>query len=195
MSVTPALLAALTDPTIAAMSDADAATALSTPTYTPRTEPITLTTLSGTAVWGFQKAVAFHAALQAVAAGTDAANAALATTLLKMLEGPGFFATDPQVSAMVPTFVALGGGTVTADDGNLAIGIPTYAAGGPVAVADVTAARAQMAHDAAWNALNNLRFAQEQGRSDKLNWLQQNPSTPLPADLAGLDAFTIPAGN
>jgi hypothetical protein len=188
----PQLLVALADPTISAMSDADAAAALSTPTYTPRTAPITLTTLSGSDVWGFQKTAAYRAALQTVAAGTDATNAGLASTLLSILEGPGFYASDPQVSSMLTTFVALGGGTVTLDDGNLAVGVPTYAAGAPVATADVTAARAQMAYNAAWGSLNQLRFAADQLRSNKLNWLLQNSSTPLPADLATLDAWSIP---
>jgi hypothetical protein len=151
--ITDELLFALQDPTIAAVSDADALTALQTPTsYTPRTTPITFTTLNGAAVWGFTKTATFKATLKAVVAA-GGTNGAVADNLLGLLDGPGFYANDPQVSDMVPTFVALGNNTITTADASLALGTPVYRVVGSYVLADVTAARAALANYVAVQSL------------------------------------------
>jgi hypothetical protein len=141
---------AIADPTIASLSDADAATALSAPILTPITTRITITTLAG--VWGLAKTAACLAAFQAVVAG-GGTNGAEAAALLAMLNGPGFDATDPQVQALIPTFVGLANGAITTEDATNALNTTSYRCGGIVAASDVTAARATIAYTNSISAL------------------------------------------
>ena len=138
----PQLLAALSVPAVASLSDADAATAVNTPVYTPRTGTVTRATLNNAAVWGFAKTAAFTATIKA-------ANNPSADNVLALLDGTGFDPADPQASGIAAGMVALGGGTIDAADATLALNTVSYPAGsGTVAVADVTAARAYVAAQA-----------------------------------------------
>lgn len=140
---------AATPPT-SALSDADAAALASTPVMVPRSGWITLTTLI--AVWGFAKATSFVSALNAAVAAGQASGAssqaqqvaAYANTLIQLLQGPGFSATDPNVGPNVSTFVALPNSGITSDDATAILQVPTYPLGQP-STSDVTAARLLLA--------------------------------------------------
>jgi hypothetical protein len=162
-SIVPVLA---TNAAIAAMTDANAATAINAPILTPRTNPITIVFLAGSTIWGFAKTSAFQAAMQAVIAA-GGSNGAQAETLLAIVSGTGFDATDPQVQGLGPTFVAMSGGVIAAADVTLALNTTSYLVGtGNVQTADVTAARAQlalqvsaMAVQAAWASAYNAGVA------------------------------------
>jgi hypothetical protein len=142
MSLNPAKLdAALADPAIAALSDADAATLLSSPILTPRPDRITYTTLG--AVWGPAAAATFVAGMEAaIAAGNP-----LAIYVDKLLGGPGFDATDPGTAPSAAQLVSAGlctGVQVTA-----VLNTISYRCGDVVAAADVAASRSRVSGYAA----------------------------------------------
>jgi hypothetical protein len=149
-----ALIQFLQLPANTGLSDADAAAGASAPIYTPRTTPVTITTLAGYDSWGFAKATAALAAFQAVA-NTGGANGAQAALLIAILTGPGLLASDPQVATLANSFVAMSGGALVDSDVPLALNTASYLAGQIVQASDVTAARAQMAFAASIIPLQN----------------------------------------
>ena len=190
------------DQTLSGLTDAQVAAqpGWSTPTYTPRTAQVTQATLSAADVWGFAKTAAFLAALRAnVAAGqaqgatSDQVNAGTeSAALLSQLSGPGFDATDPQVSALAQTFVGLSGGTINSADAQIATGTPTYVFGAAVQTADVTTAR-QIASglNADFDARNRIEagYLAEIALQDAyVSALWSNPATAVAPTNAQLNA-------
>ncbi len=142
------LNAALADPIIAALSDADAETVLSAPILTPRPDRITYTTLG--AVWGPVAAATFVAGMeQAIAA-----NNPLAIYVDKLLSGPGFDATDPGTAPSAQKLVDAG--LCTADQVTAVLNNISYRCGDVVAASDVTTARAALARSAGFSAVYQL---------------------------------------
>lgn len=143
----PQLLAgALSDPTIAVLSDADAATALSAPIYAPNPNAITYATLG--AAWGPTAAASFTAALTAaIAAGN-----ALAIYVDKLLGGTGFDATNAYAAPTAAQLVTAGLCTAQQVQGVLYLP-PTYRCGDVVQASDVTTARAAIAFQNSLNAI------------------------------------------
>jgi hypothetical protein len=107
---------------------------------------------------------------------TDAEIATQAAAVLAAL-APAAQANGIDAAAATAAIYALGGGL-------------RYPA---VTEQEVTDYRAVKARDDAWHALNNARFTADLARSEKLNWLRDHAAAELPADLAGLDAFEVPA--
>jgi hypothetical protein len=108
--------------------------------------------------------------------------------------GPTIDTTDATIAAKVARVLA---GLVDAGELLPAEVDAIYALGGGLAYAAVTEQavsdyRAAKSRADAWAALNNARFTADQQRSEKLNWLEAHADVPVPADLAGLDAFEVP---
>lgn len=152
--------AAVSDPEIAALSDADAATLLSTPILTPRTD-ITFKTLIAIDVLGVSKTAVLKVALDNAVVASKAPGADQATQIagaevdliLSALAGPGFDATDPQAATLVPTFVALSDGAITNADAQKALNTISYRCGGVVVAADIAASRSRVSGYAAMERL------------------------------------------
>ena len=141
----PALLAfASAQP--ASMADADVAAAANVATYTPRVDRIDWTSIGNTLGVA---AVGVSGAVDAMKASSTSATAAEGAYVDKVLSGSGFDATSTTALALVQQFVAAG--VLTADQANVVLNTVTYAAGGTgqYAAADVTAARAWNARQAA----------------------------------------------
>lgn len=185
------LINSLMNPSVSGLSPSGILTYFNTPIYTPRTDPITITSLSSVSIWGFNKTAAFCAALDFVVA-SGGMYGAVASNLLRILTSTGFSTSDPQVAAMVPSFVALGGGTITLDDANFAIAIPSYIAGSGITIDDINSAFAQINYttqaqslysqaDDEWNQANNLR-------NNQYNVINNivNVNGILPSSLSGL---------
>lgn len=135
------LFIALSEPVIAAMSDADAAASLSAPILAVRPGRLTMTDLI--AVWGMTIAATFRGGLKIAIAGGGQMGA-VADTVLGLLDGPGFDASDPNVAQTLPVLISAN--LCTAEEAQAVIYLPpTYRCGAPVTAADVTAARAAMA--------------------------------------------------
>jgi hypothetical protein len=87
---------------VANLSDADAATKLSAPVLTPRTQWITLTSLGS--FWGVERLAAFIAYLRGmIAAG--GASGALADAVLAVLAGTGCNPADPETAKAAAALV------------------------------------------------------------------------------------------
>jgi hypothetical protein len=169
MPINPNLLNALTPTNIVAMSDADAATALSVPTYTPLTSPVTITSLG--AAWGAIRAATVYATLKGIAASADP-SAPLVSMVVAVLTGPGFDATNAQLVTA---------GVCTQAEAYAATCSVSYPLVAPVATADVTAARAVLAN---WTAAQTLvRF---------LAWAINEVAMPLPNAIAAGTATAVP---
>jgi hypothetical protein len=172
------LISALSDPSLSALSDADAAAALNAPVLTPRRERITVTTLSADAVWGPTKTGAFLRKLDAASQTSDDAFAAL-----RVLSGPGFDVSDPAARRAAAMFVSAQ--LCSQPDADVALNTVSYPAGAPdVTEADVTAARATIANRAGYQA---ARQAAADSYNSAVTWLdaQQaaNAAPPSPADV------------
>lgn len=128
----------------------------SVPILTPRLERVTFTTLSAFDVWGYAKTQAFETALQA---------SGQASLLLSILGGNGLAASDPQAAAMSGAFVALSGGAITIADTVTALNTVTYPCGTIPTLADIAAARAQIAVDA--QAAADLKAAKDEAAADQ----------------------------
>lgn len=159
--------------TYSALSDADAAAALNTPIYTPRTTLVTWATLAGSDALGPAATAMVMANLRAAAAQTaNAALAAMAALSEAMLSGAGFNAADPAVPAEVAALVSAG--ILTNDQATAALNVASYAAGSDgVQATDVTSARAYIALRAAmdgitkqWSAVYQAGLAAIQAASD-----------------------------
>lgn len=185
MAFDPNLLAAaLGDPTIAAMDDADAAVALSEAILTPQPNPVTVTSLA--AAWGFPKLVAAMAAFQSVAA-SGGANGAEASALLAILSGPGFSASNPQVPSLIPVFVGFANGAITEQDATNAIFVTSYRCGGTVQAQDVNTARSAITLQSGYAVARRLAASQYNAA---MNWLDQQSQSGLSApDTAALLSF------
>jgi hypothetical protein len=176
MPINPNLLNALTPTNIVAMSDADAATALSVPTYTPLTSPVTITSLG--AAWGAIRAATVYATLKGIAASADP-SAPLVSMVVAVLTGPGFDATNAQSQATIAQLVTAG--VCTQAEAYAATCSVSYPLVAPVATADVTAARAVLAN---WTAAQTLvRF---------LAWAINEVAMPLPNAIAAGTATAVP---
>lgn len=148
------LAQALRDPAITGKSDADAAAALSVPTLTLRTEPITYST-AGLAL-GALKAIGLTTALTALAAGTSPL-AGPAKYVDALLSGPGFSASNPDVQTIGAEFVA--NSILSQADFTALLNTTSYRCGAVVTASDVATARAKIATDAAIAALRNKHQA------------------------------------
>lgn len=145
------LISRLADPKIAGLSDADAAAAMSVPVKTPRAGKIvTYTTCA--AVWGTVAAAGFRQKMKAaIAAGGS--FGAVADYIDTLLQGPGIDPANAEVPTQAAQFVAAGLATQDQVDG--VFFDVTLPAGGPVAAADVTAARAAMARQQQLDAVKD----------------------------------------
>lgn len=126
------------------LSDAEVAALVNAPVLTPRTGMITYTAVG--AILGAAKAITLRATLL----GAVAQNGPLAPAagyVDSLLGGPGFDASNADVQAMASQFVAAG--VLTQADATLLLNTTSYVCGDLVQVADVTAARAAMAAEAA----------------------------------------------
>jgi hypothetical protein len=121
------------------LSDADAATLLSVPIFTPRTSPVTYTTLGD--AWNPLDAGAFIVALNAAISSGNS----LAIYVDKLLSGPGFDATNPKT---IPTAALLvQAGLCTQNQVDVVLNIISYRCGDVVQTSDVTASRARLARN------------------------------------------------
>ena len=159
------------NPANAALSDADAATAGSVPTLTPRPGTVTATGLAN--VWGYPKYSAFVAAVNAAIAGGGAA--AVECAGLPALLAVGFDASNPQVQGLVGGFVAIPNSGITAADAQNALYTVSYPFSDvPPVAADVTAARAALATQQALQTAQSLAANQYNAA---ITWIGQ-PTTP-----------------
>jgi hypothetical protein len=146
MNINTVKQALIAHPDLSALSDADAATALSAPIFTPRIDRITYTTIG--AVWGAVRAAGFSLTIEGARAQTaNQQIQALATYADKVLGGAGFDATNPEAANSAAVFVAAGFATQVEITG--LFNTTSYLCGGLVAAADVTAARAAIGTDKA----------------------------------------------
>lgn len=182
MSFDPVKLSAAL-PSLAALSDADAATALSSPILALRTDPITYTTLGRVDVLGTDAAAALTKTLAQAAASGDAASV-YADKVLSV----GFLATDPGAATFAQKLVTAG--LCTQAQAITVLNVVSYRCDDVVTAADVTTARAALALSADYLACRRKVAA-------LMDWLDAglHAGTPAPslADLtAKLATITSP---
>jgi len=141
-----ALKSALSDPALAGLTDGEVAAlaGYGHPILTPRAERITYTTAG--ALLGAVKAIALRATLVAASATSPAAAFAH-----DVLSGNGFDPANADAQAIGAQFMAAG--LIAAGDLAALFYTASYVAGSPVISADVAAARAGLAADAARRAI------------------------------------------
>lgn len=137
--------------TVAGKSDAEAAAELSTPSYIPKTDRITLTTIGG--AWGLTRGAEFRTFL-ANAAASQSPLAPVAATVLDLLKGPGFDASHPDVWQTVMMLVQAQ--ACTEVEARAALYDAHYPAGSVVTADQVSAARAAVAREQAFTSARRL---------------------------------------
>lgn len=165
----PQLVAALSDPSRAALSDADALASINTPTYTPRTYRISYTSAGD--ILGPDVAATMTATIAGMAASSDAATAAKGRYADKVLI-TGFDPANPQAAPFVQQFVPA---VLTQQQATDLLNYTTYPAGDVRTLDEVTNARAWMADQAARAKITTALA------STINDWLVQQPTSPTAA--------------